>query len=384
MHSGCAEATRESLHLHPQRVGSVTATGRGRPVRSPPSGTDQPLQDLADDQVDHGADAPVHQDVLDLGTVLERPPCPPSNVLSSPRMLTLSAASMKNFDHRVVAVEVQDDEERADREEHRADDGDQPDRRGDRVADLERTSPVVGDDGGPDFAVACSLASPSDACSRAQPCSLASVRRCYRRVTDGGPPRAVTEERPTQEPVNVALPGPFSMKDFIPISRSCVAKSAANCCRSISRPGVEVDAEPPVDRLLGRAYGERGCAAELPRPGDGLGVDLVGREQPVDQPDLQRLVGLDEAPGEDQVLGLARTDQPAQPLGAAGARDDPEQDLRLAERRVVGGEPDVRAQRELAPATEGVAGDRGDDRLRDPGDRGEGGLQPPRRLTMSG
>ena len=34
----------------------------------------------------------------------------------------------------------------------------------------------------------------------------------------------------------MALPGPFSMKDSMPTRRSSVAKSAANCCRSISSP----------------------------------------------------------------------------------------------------------------------------------------------------
>ena len=77
-------------------------------------------------------------------------------------------------------------------------------------------------------------------------------------------------------------------------------------------------------------------------------------------------------------------DQPGEPLGAAGAGDDPEQDLGLAEHGVVGGEPDVGAQRQLAAAAERVAGDRGDDRLGDPGHRGDRGLHASRRsLTMS-
>ena len=60
-----------------------------------------------------------------------------------------------------------------------------------------------------------------------------------------------------------------------------------------------------------------------------------------------------------------------------------EQDLGLTERRVVGGEPDVRAQRQLAAAAQGVAGDRGDDRLRDAGDGGEGRLEGTGAPTMS-
>ncbi len=57
-----------------------------------------------------------------------------------------------------------------------------------------------------------------------------------------------------------------------------------------------------------------------------------------------------------------------------GAGDDPEQHLGLPELGVLGGEPDVGRQRQLAPAAERVAGDRGDDRLGDPRHRGHRGL----------
>lgn len=81
------------------------------------------------------------------------------------------------------------------------------------------------------------------------------------------------------------------------------------------------------------------------------------------------------AAGEDQVLGLGRADQPGQPLGAARTGDQTEHDLGLAQLGVVGGDPEVGAERQFAATTERVAGDRGDDRLGDPGHRGEGVLQ---------
>ena len=84
---------------------------------------------------------------------------------------------------------------------------------------------------------------------------------------------------------------------------------------------------------------------------------------------------VDEAPGEDELLGPRRTDEPGEALRAAGAGDDAEQDLRLAEPGVVAGDAQVAAQRELAAATERVAGDRGDRRLGDAGHGGERGLQ---------
>jgi hypothetical protein len=60
---------------------------------------------------------------------------------------------------------------------------------------------------------------------------------------------------------------------------------------------------------------------------------------------------------------------------AARARDDAEQDLRLADLRAGAEHPEVGAQGELVAAAEGVAGDRGDDRLGAAGHLDEGVLQ---------
>ena len=58
----------------------------------------------------------------------------------------------------------------------------------------------------------------------------------------------------------------------------------------------------------------------------------------------------------------ARADEARQALRAAAAGDQPELDLRLAELRVVGADPDVAAHRELEAAAEAVAVDRRDER----------------------
>src|SRR6202165_3778708 len=57
------------------------------------------------------------------------------------------------------------------------------------------------------------------------------------------------------------------------------------------------------------------------------------------------------------------------PLRSAGARDDAEVDLRLAETGVVPRDDQVAHQRHLAPAAQRVAVDRGDQRLAEPGER---------------
>src|SRR5690606_15905010 len=64
-----------------------------------------------------------------------------------------------------------------------------------------------------------------------------------------------------------------------------------------------------------------------------------------------------------------------QPLGAAGAGDDAELDLRLAQLGGFPGDPEVGAEGELATAAERVPGDGGDDRLAAAGDGGEAVLE---------
>ena len=74
----------------------------------------------------------------------------------------------------------------------------------------------------------------------------------------------------------------------------------------------------------------------------------------------QRLLGLDLTPGEHQLLGPGRPDQAGQPLRAAAAGDDAEQDLGLTEHGPLRRDPVVAGQRQLAAAAERVAGHGGD------------------------
>src|SRR4051794_26794178 len=72
----------------------------------------------------------------------------------------------------------------------------------------------------------------------------------------------------------------------------------------------------------------------------------------VDETACERLVGLDEAAGEDQLLREAEAAQAREPLGAAPAGNDPEVDLGLAKLGARGGVADVARRRELAAAAE--------------------------------
>ena len=84
----------------------------------------------------------------------------------------------------------------------------------------------------------------------------------------------------------------------------------------------------------------------------------------VDEPDAQGLLGVDEAAGEDQLLGHAQAADAGQPLRAAPAGDDPEVDLRLTELRAARRIADVARERELATAAEREAVQGRDRRLR--------------------
>ena len=69
--------------------------------------------------------------------------------------------------------------------------------------------------------------------------------------------------------------------------------------------------------------------------------------------------------GQHQVHRLGLADRARQALRAAGAGDDAELDLGLAELGAVGGDDEVAHHRQLAAAAEREAGDRGDHRLAD-------------------
>ena len=142
------------------------------------------------------------------------------------------------------------------------------------------------------------------------------------------------------------------------------------------KAGLEVDLDAAVDGFLRGPQRVGRPIRELRSPAVSGVVDVGRGHDLIDHADRDRLVGGDESAGEDQVFRLRGPHQPRQPLSAARARDDSEQDLGLTELGVVGGDPDVGAQRQLAPAAERISRDRRHDRLRDRRDGAERRLQP--------
>ena len=169
-----------------------------------------------------------------------------------------------------------------------------------------------------------------------------------------------------QRPRNVALPGPCSRNDCTPVLASSVRNTSANRSCSRSRPPASVRLEAVVDRPLGERLARRRRPRRARRPTRAPRRGPRPRATTRSTRPMRSASSARDLPaGEDDVLGARRTDQARQPLRAAAAGDDAEQDLGLAELGVVGGDAEVARERELAPAAERVAVDRGDHRPRD-------------------
>mmetsp|Transcript_34825 Transcript_34825/g.79650 ORF Transcript_34825/g.79650 Transcript_34825/m.79650 type:complete len:286 (+) Transcript_34825:311-1168(+) len=127
---------------------------------------------------------------------------------------------------------------------------------------------------------------------------------------------------------------------------------------------------------LGQRRLERGIDTSLRDRDDRLRVagNLCGRGDRVveqaggghdtrDQPALQGFLGAHQVPSEHQLHRARLAESAREALRAAKARDGAKLDLRLAELSGVCGEDEVAAHRELTPAAQREAVDRGDDRL---------------------
>src|SRR4029077_7129738 len=102
------------------------------------------------------------------------------------------------------------------------------------------------------------------------------------------------------------------------------------------QPRVEIDASGRVERDLGEPRGERSLAEDLFRQLAGAELKLSGRRDRGDQSHLERLLRVDDLAGENQVLRAPHADDARQALGGAGAGNDAEAELGLAEFRRVG------------------------------------------------
>ena len=124
------------------------------------------------------------------------------------------------------------------------------------------------------------------------------------------------------------------------LRRRCAASSVPNTSTNASRFEVEPVGERHV-RARRRSRASR-APSRRPRPCRARAAQCSascstssGRHDPVDEPDRERLVGAHLPPAPDQLLGARRADESGQPLRAARAGNDAEQDLGLPDARVL-------------------------------------------------
>ena len=151
---------------------------------------------------------------------------------------------------------------------------------------------------------------------------------------------------------------------------SSVRNTSTNSSRSRSRPSARRDVEAAVDGPLGQRLGDE----RRPRPARRRGpaarsCSSSGATTSSTRPMRSASSACTWRPVRIRSLARAGPTSAGQPLRAAAAGDDAEQDLGLAEHGPLGRDAEVARQRQLAPAAEGVAADGGD---HEPGDGGDG------------
>ena len=119
---------------------------------------------------------------------------------------------------------------------------------------------------------------------------------------------------------------------------------------SIRSPSTVALVQRRVDRPLRSLDGQRRLRGD--RVGQRLGglLELLVRDQLLAEPDAVGLLGVDARGGEDQLLGLARSDEARQPLRAAEVRDDPVLELEQTDARTPGEDAEVARSAICSPA----------------------------------
>ena len=146
---------------------------------------------------------------------------------------------------------------------------------------------------------------------------------------------------------------------------SSLAKIRSDASSSAARPGVEVQLGGGVDQPLRLAHGERPAGGDLARPPR----RRAARASPAGTTSLTRPIRSASAasmirPVRIELLGPGQPDDPRQPLRPAAPGRHRQAHLGHAQPGPGRGDPQVAAQRQLQPAAQRVALDRGDGRHR--------------------
>ena len=138
----------------------------------------------------------------------------------------------------------------------------------------------------------------------------------------------------------------------MPSRRSSVEKVAAKASRSRARHHARVRVLPLLEHALGRGHRQGAQRGELLARFQRRVHQLFGSEDPVDQADAQRELGVDGLAAQDQLLGPGHAHPSRQPHRAAEAGQDAQLDLGLPEARLTGGVDPVAGQGQLAAAAQ--------------------------------
>src|SRR5436190_2351157 len=117
--------------------------------------------------------------------------------------------------------------------------------------------------------------------------------------------------------------------------------------------------ERAADRIARQAQDRQAETGHLSRKGD-AGLDEIAVDEPVDETDAVRFIGVDRAAGQDQLGGARFADEARQPLRPAIAGDEAELDLREAELGARQREPEGAGERQFEPAAKGISVDQRD------------------------
>src|SRR6266851_1843945 len=149
--------------------------------------------------------------------------------------------------------------------------------------------------------------------------------------------------------------------------RACLRLSGAGHCdtASILSSHRLVHAQRPLaqDAAPIRSKGSLWKLGQSSRQRHRLDQGCARRRESLDKADAKSLDGVDWAAGQDQVHRAALTDHSRQPDAAEVDQRNAESPVEDAQGRITPGDPEVATEGQLQPARDGVALDRGDDRL---------------------
>src|SRR4051794_21005790 len=154
------------------------------------------------------------------------------------------------------------------------------------------------------------------------------------------------------------------------VSSACLATATASGGSAASRPAIASARPSAAPAATTSVTSPNACASVASRRSRSSTSSFAGAAgaPPGPGPERARRGGVEPLAEQHDPLRPRRADERGEPVRAAAARQDPDADLGQAERRARLGDAEVARERELEPAAQAPAGDRGDRRDGEGGD----------------